>query len=205
MSLPARSTETQELPLEFSDEHESVGITGFWFFLASDVVLFASLFTVYVAYQSRVAAGPTPFQLITYGPVVVETLLLLTSSFTCGLATYQMRRNNRRGLILWLIVTILLGIGFVSTEITEFAGDLALGATWHHSAFLSAFYTLVGTHGGHVSFGILWAIALVLQLAFRGLNKKTARKFYTFSLYWHFLDIVWVFIFTVVYLSAKIH
>lgn len=191
-------------PLEFTDYEESIKIFGFWVFLASDIVLFATLFGVYAVYRSRVAAGPTPQELFGYGPVILETLLLLTSSFTCGLAIYEMRRNSTKGLIAWLLVTVLLGAGFVSTEIHEFVADVALGYTWHKSAFLSAFFTLVGTHGGHVSFGILWALAMVAQLVWRGLTPATTRKVYMFALYWHFLDIVWVFIFSFVYLTGKI-
>lgn len=207
MSVPMQSstkTPAQRLPLEFSNNHESLRILGFWFFLASDVVLFSCLFGVYMVYRTHTAGGPTPFQLFHYGPVIAETLLLLTSSFTMGLAIYQMRRGSQKGLMAWMAVTILLGIGFVSFEIREFAADIAAHATWHHSAFLSAFFTLVGTHGGHVSFGILWAIMLLIQLGIHGLTPVTTRKVYTFSLYWHFLDIVWVFIFTAVYLTGKI-
>ncbi|PSR36078.1 MAG: cytochrome o ubiquinol oxidase subunit III, partial [Sulfobacillus thermosulfidooxidans] len=204
MNLPVEPNATQtKLPLEFTDNHESLKILGFWSFLATDLLLFASLFAVYAVYQSRIGmAGPSPDQLFKLGPAVVETLLLLTSSFTCGLAVYEMRHGHKTGTIAWLIVTILLGIGFVTTEIREFVSYIALGDSWHHSAFLSAFFTLVGTHGAHVSFGILWAITLIIQLAGRGLTTITTRKMYMFALYWHFLDIIWVFIFTVVYLSG---
>lgn len=205
MNLPVEPDSTAKLPLEFTDNHESLKILGFWSFLATDLLLFASLFAVYAVYQSRVGmAGPSPDQLFKLGPAVVETLLLLTSSFTCGLAVYQMRRNHKRGTIIWLAVTLLLGIGFVTTEVREFVSYIALGDSWHHSAFLSAFFTLVGTHGAHVTFGILWAITLIIQLMGRGLTTVTTRKMYMFALYWHFLDIIWVFIFTVVYLNGKI-
>lgn len=191
-------------PLEFQSREDGLKIMGFWFFLASDVILFACLFTVWTVYRGRPAAGPTPRQLFQLGPVLVETLLLLTSSFTCGLMTYCMRHARTRALIGWLLVTAAMGIGFVSMEVAEFRGDAAIGATWHVSAFLSSFFALVGTHGGHVSFGILWALALAVQVARRGLDRVTARKLYTFSLYWHFLDIVWIFIFTAVYLTGKV-
>lgn len=204
MSLPARQPAVSERPLEFSDRHESLKILGFWFFLASDLVLFACLFAVYAVYQGRVAGGPTPAQLFRFPPVLVETLLLLTSSFTCGLATYSMRKNHRKGVVVSLLVTVALGVGFVGLEIAEFLSDALRGATWHHSAFLSAFFALVGTHGGHVSFGIIWAVVLVIQVMTRGLTSLTTRRLYTFSLYWHFLDIVWVFIFTSVYLSGTL-
>ncbi len=203
--IEAKQSRVQgQMPLEFRDEQDTLAILGFWFFLGSDVVLFSCLFAVYAVFQSRVAAGPTPSQLISLGPVLVETVALLTSSFTCGLAIAAMRRGRLRSLMAWLIVTMLLGAGFVGMEIHEFAADVAAFGTWHQSGFLSAFFTLIGTHGGHVSFGVLWAAALLLLLLRQGLTPRVARKLYTFSLYWHFLDIVWVFIFTVVYLTGKI-
>ncbi len=204
MNARAPEASRPNLPLEFQDPRESLGILGFWFFLASDVVLFSCLFAVYAVYHGRVAAGPTPFQVFDLGPVLTETLLLLTSSFTCGLAIFMMRRGSTRGLSVWLLVTLLLGMAFVGMEVHEFAGDILRFGTWHKSAFLSSFFTLVGTHGGHVSFGVLWAAALVVRLWRQGLTPGTARRVYTFSLYWHFLDIIWIFIFTAVYLSGKI-
>ncbi len=194
-----------QMPLEFTSEHESLKILGFWAFLATDFLLFSSLFAVYAVYQFRVGmTGPTPAQLFHLGPVIFETVALLTSSFTCGLAVYEMRHHRLKGTMIWLAVTIALGAAFVATEISEFLGDIALHDTWHRSAFLSAFFTLVGTHGSHVTFGIIWAFTLMIQLAGRGLTAVTTRKVYMFALYWHFLDIIWVFIFTVVYLSGKI-
>lgn len=192
------------LPLEFSTVEESVKITGFWMFLVTDVLIFASLFSVYAVYHTRISRGPSPGQLFTLGPALLETLLLLTSSFTVGLALFSLRRRDQKGLFAWLAVTLLLGAGFLATEIHEFASDVIHGFTWHVSGFLSGFFVLVGTHGAHVSAGIVWSVLLALQIRRRGLNPVTARKFYTFSLYWHFLDIVWVFIFTYVYLSAKL-
>lgn len=191
-------------PLEFSDFEESLRILGFWFFLASDVVLFAALFSVYTVDSGRLVNGPTPAQLFHYGPLILETVVLLTSSFTIGLAVFYLRQNRLRGVTAWLGVTVGLGLVFVTVEFLEFAKDVSMGVTWHKSAFISAFFTLVGTHGGHVSFGIVWALALWVQMGRRGLTARTARKLYTFALYWHFLDVVWVFIFTVVYLAGKI-
>jgi cytochrome aa3-600 menaquinol oxidase subunit 3 len=138
------------------------------------------------------------------GPVFLETMLLLTSSFTVGIAIWSMRQGRLKALRLWLLATLILGAAFVTSEIHDFVTMVGQGLTWHQSAFLSAFYVLVGTHGGHVTFGIIWAVTLLLQLGRRGLTPVTARKVYTFSLYWHFLDIVWVFIFTFVYLGGKI-
>lgn len=196
------STTTTTLPPEFHDNMESIRILGFWIFLTTDLVLFGSLFAVYVVFRSRVALGPTPHQLFTMGPVLTETLILLTSSFTCSLSLYSARVNRVKGAILWLVVTLALGMSFVFLEIREFASDVLSGHTWHQSAFLSGFFTLVGTHGSHVSVGIGWAIMLSIQLGMKGLTLTTRRKLYAFALYWHFLDIVWIFLFTVVYLSG---
>ena len=204
MSTPAVSERHQPIPIEFADEEESIKITGFWMFLMTDMIIFASLFAVYAVYRNRTALGPTPQQLFHLGPTVLETLLLLTSSFTIGIAVWAMRHDRPRLVLGWLIATLVLGAGFVITEISDFVSYMSQGATWHVSGFLSGFYVLVGTHGAHVTFGIMWAITLLLQLRRRGLTPITRRKLFTFSLYWHFLDIVWVFIFTFVYLSGKI-
>lgn len=207
MSVPFADEATKpnpHLPLEFSSEKESIKITGFWMFLVTDVLVFASLFSVYAVYRHAVAQGPTPGHLYTLGPVILETLLLLTSSFTIGIGIYAMRIKSVKLTTLWVIITLILGAAFVTTEVHDFVTYIASGATWHQSAFLSGFYILVGTHGAHVSFGIFWAITILLQLKKRGFTAVTTRKLFTFSLYWHFLDIVWVFIFTFVYLGAKI-
>lgn len=189
-------------PPEFADPHESLRITGFWIFLTTDLVLFGSLFAVYVVFRSRVALGPTPAQIFSMGPVLAETLILLTSTLTVSLSLWSARSNRLKSAIAWLLATMVLGIVFVSLEVTEFARDVAAGHTWQHSAFLSAFFTLVGTHGSHVSFGLGWAVMLVLQMGLRGLTVTNRRKLFTFTLYWHFLDIVWIFLFSVVYLTG---
>ncbi|NMP23272.1 cytochrome (ubi)quinol oxidase subunit III [Sulfobacillus harzensis] len=196
------SATTTSIPPEFQDNHESIRIMGFWIFLTTDIVLFGSLFSVYAVFRSRVALGPTPHQLFTLGPVLAETLILLTSTFTCSLSLFSARNNRLKGAIGWLVVTLVLGASFVSLEIREFVGDVLAGHTWHQSAFLSGFFTLVGTHGSHVTVGIVWAIMLALQLAMKGLTVTNRRKLYTFALYWHFLDIVWIFLFSVVYLTG---
>ena len=132
---------------------------------------------------------------------MIETLLLLTSSFTCGIAIWYMRRQNLKGLLTWLIITLALGAGFVFVEINEFIHYVHEGATMQTSAFLSSFFVLLGTHGLHVSLGIGWAILIIIQLIRHGLTPTTARKTFIISLYWHFLDVVWIFIFTFVYLA----
>ncbi len=204
MSMPAADEHVQHLPIEFANEKESIKITGFWMFLVTDILIFASLFSTYAVMHNAVAMGPSSQQLFQMGPVMLETLLLLTSSFTIGLGIYAMRKGQARALIYWILLTILLGAGFVFTEIHDFVSFAAIHATWHTSAFLSAFDILVGTHGAHVTFGIFWAVTLLFQLKKRGITAQTARKVFTFSLYWHFLDIVWIFIYTFVYLNGRI-
>lgn len=191
-------------PVEYHSEENSLRIAGFWVFLGSDLVLFSSLFATYIVMHGRVAGGPTSQQLFDIPGFTIETIALLFSSFTCGLATYEMRRGNRNAMVAWLYVTIALGLVFIGFEVREFLTDVHKGYTVGTSGFLSAFYTLVGTHGCHVSMGILWMTGLTFQLWRRGINSVTARKVFIVSIYWHFLDAVWIFIFTVVYLTGKV-
>lgn len=204
MSAATKMSQPQTLPVEFADEEQSIHITGFWMFLVTDVLIFASLFATYVVYRPMIAQGPTPMQVFHLGPAILETFALLTSSFTIGLGVFAMRRGKLGILVAWLMVTMILGLTFVGLELGDFHAAVTSGAGWTDSGFLSAFFLLVATHGAHVSFGILWSLGLIVQLWRHGLTAVTARKVYTFSLYWHFLDVVWVFIFTVVYLNGKI-
>ncbi|MDR4946869.1 cytochrome aa3 quinol oxidase subunit III [Neobacillus cucumis] len=192
------------LPLEYQTEQNRMNILGFWVFLGAEIILFGTLFATFSVLNARYAGGPTPHDLFEIKGVMIETILLLTSSFTMGLAIYEMRRNNRNGLILWFVITLLLGAGFVFFEITEFISYVHEGATWTTSAFLSSFFVLLGTHGLHVSMGIGWATMVIIQLLRRGLTPVTARKTFIIGLYWHFLDVVWIFIFTFVYLARMV-
>ncbi|ASS89571.1 MAG: cytochrome aa3 quinol oxidase subunit III [Bacillaceae bacterium] len=193
------------LPLEYSTKQNQLNILGFWIFLGAELALFATLFATYLVLVSRTAGGPGPEELYELKTVLIETFLLLTSSFTCGLAVYEMRRGKQAGMIGWLIVTILLGIGFLYFEIEEFIlYAVHEGATMQTSAFLSSFFALVGTHGLHVTIGIFWILIIILQVLKRGLNADTARKVFISSLYWHFLDVVWIFLFTLVYLTGMV-
>jgi cytochrome aa3 quinol oxidase subunit III len=192
------------LPLEYSTEDGSLRILGFWVFLAAEVVLFSCLFATYIVMHGMTAGGPTSKELYDVPGFTWETLFLLTSSFTCGIAVFQMRRKSKAGVIGWLIVTVLLGLGFVGFEVQEFVTDALAGATMQRSGFLTAFFTLVGTHGCHVSLGILWMLSVIIQVARRGIDGMTSRKIFIVGLYWHFLDVVWIFIFTVVYLTGKV-
>ncbi|WP_018662068.1 cytochrome aa3 quinol oxidase subunit III [Heyndrickxia acidiproducens] len=192
------------LPLEYQRNQDRLTIFGFWVFLAGEITLFATLFAVYFTLQHQTAGGPTQQDIFELKGVLIETFVLLTSSFTCGLAVFSMRNQNKKAMIGWFVVTLLLGLAFVGLEINEFITYVHDGATLQTSGFLSAFFVLLGTHGCHVSLGILWGIGIIIQLAMRGLNPMTARKFFVVSLYWHFLDVVWIFIFTFVYLGGLI-
>ncbi|RDU38762.1 cytochrome aa3 quinol oxidase subunit III [Neobacillus piezotolerans] len=193
------------LPLELQTEQNRMNILGFWIFLGAEIVLFATLFSVYGVLGHRHAGGPTQQDIFIIRDVMIQTFLLLTSSFTMGIAIFEMRRRNMKGIVLWLILTLLLGGGFLFMEIREFIHYVHEGATWQTSAFLSSFFVLLGTHGLHVSIGIGWAILLIIQLMKRGLTPITARKTFIFGLYWHFLDVVWIFIFTFVYLAGLVN
>lgn len=192
------------LPLEYQTEQNRLNILGFWIFLGAEVILFATLFAVYGVLGHRHADGPTQQDLFIFKDAMLMTLLLLTSSFTCGLAIFEMRRQNLKALVTWLVITLLLGVGFLFLEINEFNHYIHEGATMQTSAFLSSFFVLVGTHGLHVTMGIGWAILIIIQLLTRGLTPVTARKTFIIGLYWHFLDVVWIFVFTFVYLAGMV-
>ncbi|GGD14539.1 cytochrome aa3 quinol oxidase subunit III [Pontibacillus salipaludis] len=191
-------------PLEYRTQEGQMSIMGFWIFLGAEVVLFATLFATYAVLFGRTADAPLPSELFEPGIVLIMTFLLLTSSFTCGLAIHEMRRGSVKGLIFWMVITLALGLGFLGFEIYEFVHYAHEGATLQSSAFWSAFFVLAGTHGLHVTLGIGWAILLLIQIKQRGLTNVTSRKFFIISLYWHFLDVIWIFIFTSVYLIGMV-
>lgn len=178
---------------------------GFWFFLGGETVLFASLFGTYLALKKSHLDGTPAHELFGLGLVFIMTMILLTSSLTSVYAIYHMRNGNFKQMMLWFGITVLLGLSFLGLEIYEFyhyVTDYGHGFTT--SAFSSAFYALVGFHGAHVAFGLAWIIGLMIRNRKRGINLYNAPKFYIASLYWHFIDVVWVFIFTVVYLMGKV-
>ncbi|MCZ8515128.1 cytochrome o ubiquinol oxidase subunit III [Paenibacillus filicis] len=183
-------------------DQEGLKVLGFWIFLVTDCLLFGTLFATYVVLRTHTDGGPIGKEIFEMPGVIAETFILLTSSFTSGLAMLEMHKGNRKGLIVWLIVTAILGLAFVGLEINEFAKLAADGATIYRSAFLSSFFTLVGTHGLHVSVGIVWMIGIMIQLSRHGITPVTTRKVTIIGLYWHFLDVVWIFLFTVVYLMG---
>jgi len=179
-------------------------IIGFWFFLGAEVVLFGSLFASYLTLRNQVPEGPTAAELFQLEVVALSTFILLTSSLTSVLATIALHRHKLNALLGWMTVTVLLGIAFLGLEIYEFVEYVHEGHTFVANAFATSFYTLVGFHGAHVAFGVLWISLLILQTLKKGLTVVTAPKFYIAGLYWHFIDVVWVFIFTVVYLMGKV-
>lgn len=181
-------------------DQESLKQFGFWLFMITDVILFATLFATFIVLRDNTASGPVGADLIEMNGIIISTFILLTSSFTSGLALLSMNKGDKKGLIFWLAVSALLGLSFIYLEVNEFIHLVHEGAKISTSAYWSAFYTLVGTHGLHVSIGIVWMTAIIIQLAKRGITPVTKRKVNIISLYWHFLDAVWIFVFSLVYL-----
>ena len=179
-------------------------VVGFWIFLACEVVLFASLFATYIALKNSGPAGMKESTETLYElPLAFAmTMLLLTSSLTSVYAMYHLKNYNFKGVQTWMAFTVLLGVAFLGLEIYEFVHYVNKGFGYTHSAFSSAFFTLVGTHGLHVIIGLVWITGLLIRNRKRGLNLYNAPKYFIASLYWHFIDVVWVFIFTVVYLMG---
>ena len=173
---------------------------GFWIFLLSDIVMFSALFAVFAVLRRATAGGPTGAELFNQVSVALETGCLLLSSYTCGLMSLAVNSRRSGATYLAALVTFALGAAFLGLEIREFAGMVARGATPERSAFLSAFFTLVGCHGLHVTIGLLWLVVMMAQVAVRGFRPIVQRRLLCFSLFWHTLDIIWVGIFTVVYL-----
>jgi cytochrome o ubiquinol oxidase subunit 3 len=175
---------------------------GFWIFLLSDIVMFSALFATYAVLTRATAGGPTGAQLFNQTSVAIETACLLLSSYTCGLMALAINEGNRAGTYLGAAATFLLGAAFLALELHEFADMIARGATPERSAFLSAFFTLVGCHGLHVTIGLLWLVVMMAQVATKGFRAAVQRRLACFSLFWHALDIIWVALFTVVYLMG---
>lgn len=187
---------------QHEQEADEKTIFGFWVYIMTDCVLFATLFATYAVLHANTYGGPSAKDLFSLPFALNETMILLTSSFTCGLAMLAGHKKNKGTVLFWTAVTFLLGAAFVTLELTEFHDFVKEGASWQRSGFLSSFFTLVSTHGLHVSSGLIWAAFLMVQIARRGLERDTMRRLACFSLFWHFLDVVWIFIFTFVYLMG---
>jgi heme/copper-type cytochrome/quinol oxidase subunit 3 len=179
-------------------------ILGFWIFLGAETVLFGTLFSAFIALRHNVMDGPHADELFKLPMVFAATMILLTSSLTSVFAVQALHQHKAKAMIGWLIVTIVLGLGFLGLEIYEFRQYVHEGHGFTTSAFSSSFYTLVGFHGAHVAFGVLWISLIIAQIFKKGLTVVTAPKIYLSAIYWHFIDVVWVFIFTVVYLMGKV-
>ncbi|MCU9595850.1 cytochrome aa3 quinol oxidase subunit III [Caldibacillus thermolactis] len=190
------------VPTEYQSELGKMNILGFWIFIAAEIILFATLFALYGVYHNRTAEGPTGPEVFVIRDVMIQTILLLTSSFTCGYVITSLRKGKVKSANIWIGITLLFGLGFLVMEINEFIHYAHAGLTIQTSAFGSSLLTLLGTHGAHVTFGVVWAILLAIQLVQRGITPITASKVHIWSIYWHFLDVVWIFIFTFVYLGG---
>ncbi|MEJ5978001.1 cytochrome o ubiquinol oxidase subunit III [Novosphingobium sp. PS1R-30] len=187
-------------PHEHHHEPGSGTLLGFWIYLMSDALIFATLFATYGVLSTSYAGGPSPREIFELPLVALNTAILLVSSITYGFAMIAMQEGKLGGTRLWLAITGLLGLAFVGVELFEFGNLITEGATPQRSAFLSAFFTLVSTHGLHVSFGILWIGVMLVQLGQRGLHAENQRRLLCLSMFWHFLDVVWIGVFTFVYL-----
>ena len=181
-------------------DKESKTVFGFWVYLMTDCVLFASLFAVFAVLRHNTYGGPTAQQLFSLPYVMLETMALLTSSFTAGLALLSAQRKHKNHVLFWFGVTFLLGLTFLILELSEFSRFVAIGDSWRRSGFLSSYFTLVGTHGLHITIGLLWMLIMMVFIVKRGLSDTVIKRIRMLSLFWHFLDVVWIFIFTIVYL-----
>ncbi|MFN4174896.1 MAG: cytochrome o ubiquinol oxidase subunit III [Parachlamydiaceae bacterium] len=193
--------------LSVPDPHQDVfskTYMGFWIYLMSDCLIFATLFATYAVLKNSTFGGPTSKEIFELPIAFANTMILLLSSVTCGFAVLASLKNNVQSTLRWLGLTFLLGAAFLSIELYEFYVLIADGNGWQRSAFLSSFFTLVGTHGLHVTFGLLWLVVIAAQIYYQSINKDTFRRLVLFSLFWHFLDVVWIFIFTFVYLMGVI-
>jgi len=179
---------------------------GFWIFLTAEFSLFGTLFAALLTLQhGGDYAGKMTTELFELPLILIMTFALLISSYTCGIAIYYMRKEKEKLMMIWMIITVLLGAVFVGFEIYEFAHYVHEGVNLTIGSYWSSFFILLGTHGAHVSLGIVWIICLLIQVAMRGLNKDNAPKLFIVSLYWHFLDVVWIFIFTAVYMIGMVY
>ncbi len=183
-------------------ENTNKTIFGFWVYLMTDLVMFAALFATYAVLRNNSFGGPTEASTFNIYFVFAETLILLTSSFTCGLASLAAAQGNVKKTINWFSATFALGLAFLVMEITEFHRLIKTGSGPQRSAFLSSYFALVGAHGLHIAVGLLWMALTMVVVLRRGLTPKTNSQLQRLALFWHFLDIVWIFIFTVVYLMG---
>jgi cytochrome o ubiquinol oxidase subunit 3 len=192
---------------ELSHHHhntDSMDIFGFWLYIMSDCILFSAIFATYAVLYTNTYSGPGIKELTNMPYVLGETMVLLLSSFTYGLSVLSMYQNKLKQVLFWLVITFLFGLTFVGMEVNEFIHLYVDGHSWQSSAALSAFFTLVGTHGCHVSIGLLWMLVMMGQLMYFGITPVMRKRLTYLGLFWAFLDIVWIFVFTIVYLMGAI-
>lgn len=193
-------------PSLVENEHQAAAtdraMFGFWVYIMTDLLMFAVLFAVFAVLRNSTAGGPGGSELFSLPLALTNTLLLLTSSFTCGLGMIAARRGIKNQTIIWFGITLLLGLAFLCVELFEFYELVHAGHTLRDNAFLSSFFVLVGTHGLHIISALIWGFVMIAFIFKRGLDRNIVRKLGLLSLFWHFLDVVWIFIFTVVYLMA---
>ena len=187
------------LPLAFEKELFSNRVLGFWIYLMTDCILFGTLFATYAVLHNSTFGGPADHDIYNLHTVIAETAVLLLSSIACG---FSVLAPTRARLLGWLTVAFILGASFVAMELHEFHGLIVEGNSWEKSAFLTSFFTLVGTHGLHVTIGLFWMIVVMTQIMRQGVTIHTFRRLVLFSMFWHFLDLIWIFIFTFVYLMG---
>jgi cytochrome aa3-600 menaquinol oxidase subunit 3 len=189
-------------PLEYSTEPNRLSILGFWIFLGAEIMLFGTLFASFFVLVDNTGNGPAGVEIFEITPILMETLLLLTSSFTIGLTIHAMRIGRPRAMVTFFAITLLLGLGFLGFEIYDFFVYIHEGATLQTSGFTAILFLTLGTHGAHVAFGLFWGLVIIVQILKHGITPETANKSFIFSLYWHFLDVVWIFIFSFVFLKG---
>lgn len=193
---------TQDHAHDHGHNPDAVDIFGFWTYIMTDCVLFATLFATFFVLHNNYFGGPSLKELVSLPYVLGETMFLLCSNLTFGFGILNLYKGNRNQVVFWLIATIVLGFGFVFMEVREFIHLAAEGHSWQASGAMSAFFTLVGTHGLHVSIGLLWIIIMTFQLSTMGVTSNVRRRMTYLGLFWNFLDIVWIFVFTIVYLMG---
>jgi cytochrome o ubiquinol oxidase subunit 3 len=196
-------THTEALD-ELYEETFTKTVFGFWLYLMTDCLLFGTLFCAFLVLRHQTFGGPSSKDIFDLTLVFSETMILLLSSLTCGLALLASLKSDVKKVIGWLIVTFILGSLFLGIELFEFKQLIDEGNSFQRSAFLSSYFTLVGTHGLHITFGLLWLAVLIFQLYFTKITLETFRRLVVFNMFWHFLDLVWIFIFTFVYLNGVI-
>ena len=183
-------------------QNEEKTLFGFWVYLMTDVVLFASLFATFAVLRNNTFGGPNAHELFDMPFVLAETMILLTSSFSCGVAMLAVHEKQKKLALYWLGFTFLLGLAFLGLELSEFHHLAAEGNSWRRSGFLSAFFTLVGTHGAHITVGLIWMATMMYRVYKAGLTSVNIKRLTMLSMFWHFLDVIWIFIFTVVYMMG---